>query len=175
MSVITRTAPKSPPTSIELVAWPLRDRPGRAWTTIGVLSLVAIAVRWITGSWLLALLASGATSLTVWRIFVPQRFEFSPQGITQQVWRRKRRIAWTAIGRWEPRADGLYLLPATAEAPIDALYGLYIPLGERRDEVLALVERYTARPAQGENSATRRSLQPNSSPPLGANDEERSA
>ena len=163
MSVITRTAPKSPPTSIEIVAWPLRDRPSRACMLIAILSLVAIAVIWVTGSRLLALLAAALTALSAWRILIPQRFEFSPSGITQQVWRRKRHIPWSAIGRWEPRADGIYLLPATADAPIDSLHSLYIPLGERRDEVLALVERHMTRAVHVDASSIR------SSPPAASN------
>jgi hypothetical protein len=163
MSVITRAAPKSPLTTIEVAVWPLRDRPAVAWTTFGVLAIVAIVVSWVTASALLAVLATAVTAICAWQVFIPRRYEFSAGGITCRVGRGRRRVSWTAIGSWEPRGDGVYLLPATATAPIDALNGLFIPLGDRRGDVLALIERYTTRAANTDTSSMRRSEEPMSS------------
>jgi hypothetical protein len=171
MSVITRAAPKSPPTMIEVVVWPLRDRPPLAATTLGVLAIVALVVRWATASALLAILATAATAICAWQVFIPRRYEFSAGGITCHRGRTKRRIAWGAIGRWEPRGDGIYLLPPTATAPIDALDGLFIPLGDRRDEVLALVERHTTRAAPIDTSSRRSTEPPTSTARLAVPDE----
>jgi hypothetical protein len=145
MSALTGSWPKEAAASIEIEAWPLRDQPAVAWLTISLLVLAGALVWWVTRSWLLAFLATSLAAISTWQVFVPQRFEFSTNGVIQHVWRRKRRIAWTAIGRCEPRAGGIFLLPAGADAPIDAIHGLFIPLGSRRHEVLTFIQKQLMR------------------------------
>jgi hypothetical protein len=113
------------------------------------LALVAAAVAtcavagYVSGSVVWTSLATGAIVVSLWRFFVPVYFEFSAMGITQQMWGRRRRIAWQFIERCEICRAGIFLLPH--DAPLAVFRGLYIPWGIHRAEVLALVQFYLPR------------------------------
>ena len=134
-----------PPPTLSWRSWPLRDHLPGTLVVAAVLAGVAFGVRWVTGQPHLALLASGALAVALWRFFLPILFELGPDGVDHWLLGRRRRVPWTAIQRYEVRSTGVLLLPFADRCEVDALRGLYLPWGEHRDEVLFQVRYYLDR------------------------------
>lgn len=99
---------------------------------------------WTAGIVILLLLA-------LWRFFVPSEFELGARGISQEVLGRKRRIPWRAIGHVTICRDGVFL--GRDDGPLENFRGLYLPWGQHREEVLALVGYYQGSGQHDVNSA----------------------
>jgi hypothetical protein len=111
---------------------------------------VSVAAGYISASVLWTTLAAIAMATSMWRFFVPSYYEFSAMGVTQQIFHRRRRIAWQFIERCEICRAGVFLLPH--DAPLAVFRGLYIPWGTHRTEVLALIQFYLPRAWQETDS-----------------------
>ena len=135
-----------PPPSLSWRVWPVHDHVAGALIVLGSLAAVAVGVRWMTGQTHLALLASGALAVAMWRFFLPVAFELNPEGVGQWLFGRRRRIRWTAIGRYEICSAGVLLLPFDDRSTMDPFRGLYLPWGSHRDAVLFHVRFYLDRP-----------------------------
>ncbi|HVX14245.1 MAG TPA: hypothetical protein VHC22_23870 [Pirellulales bacterium] len=128
-----RTAP--PP--LRWRSWPLEEGGSSAWLLAAALLAIAGLVGWVMSSPVWALVACSVFALSVWRYFVPVYFEINHQGIFQEVFSRRQRIAWRSIGSVEVCRSGLLLAPG--DVYFAAARGLYLPWGSHRAEVLALV------------------------------------
>ena len=129
------------PEEVTLAVWPLRQRP------VSSLAAVAIAagVSWLVGSswqpWAGAV-AAAIFAVTLWRMWLPVRYEIGVSGVTQIVLGLRRRIPWPAIRNYVVYADGVLLVPDAEVRPVSPLRGLFLPWLDRREKVLANVEYY---------------------------------
>lgn len=132
------------PEEVTVRFWGLRDEPLGTWLRIivgGVASAVAGAYlgheAWGWGT-------MGLMLLTLWRNWIPLRFEIGPHGITQIVLGRRTRILWTSILNYQVYSRGVLLLPDAVVVPLSPLRGLYLPWGTQKEQVLANIEYYLA-------------------------------
>ncbi|HTN75141.1 MAG TPA: hypothetical protein VL096_07840 [Pirellulaceae bacterium] len=132
------------PRDVIVRSWPLADG---GWPP-KLLLLLSVILAAIAGS----LAQSPATGviigtcllLALWQIWIPVRYEISPQGVTQFSLGRQRRIPWSAIGRIERRRTGVVVFRDAGSAPLDALRSLFIPYGAQSSELLASFDFYLA-------------------------------
>lgn len=115
------------------------------WQPRALLAL-GVFVAWTSGlavgSTTMSLLLVAAVLIAAWQMWLPVHYEIGPQGITQHWLGRQRRITWSAIGRVQRRDCGLLLLRDLQPMPLEALRGLYLPFGQQKSEVLAIVDYY---------------------------------
>lgn len=133
-----------PPANLQLVNWPLRDDGVAGWGFVVFVMGVAVVVGLLAQNAGLTLLSFAAMSLTMWRMWIPVTFELGPKGILQTVWRRKRRIVWSAVRRCRVQRRGVLLLFHDDPSRLSNVLGLYVRWGERRDELLAILRYYIA-------------------------------
>jgi hypothetical protein len=95
---------------------------------------------WATGSVLTGGFVAASLALTLWRSWLPVRYRLSSVGVSQSVFGRQRRLAWSAIRAYDVRGDGVLLHTAAARTSLAPLCGLYLYWGSQRDAVLAHVE-----------------------------------
>jgi hypothetical protein len=107
-----------------------------------------LAVRGVTGYTYLALLAVAALALSLWRFFLPVVFTISAEGVNESLLGRDRRIPWLAIRRYEVYPKGVLLLPHSDAARVDCFRGLFLPWGDHRQEIVALLNYYIPAPHQ---------------------------
>jgi hypothetical protein len=101
----------------------------------GVAAIVGQATRhWAPG------FASAVLLFAVsWRFWLPVDFELDALGITQRIGGRCWRFRWSAIGGYEPLAEGARLWPAGASPLTAAARALIIPWDGQREAVLAIL------------------------------------
>lgn len=139
----SQLAARHTPPPISWRCWPLADGGWRAAALSGVLVGGAAVVAWAMHSLVWGAMALLLLAAAMWRFFVPVVYELSALGVTQHIGRRQLRVAWSAVERCEICRDGIYL--SSPGAPLEKLRGLYIPWGNHRDAVLALVHYYVPR------------------------------
>ncbi|MFV1965031.1 MAG: hypothetical protein ACC628_06380 [Pirellulaceae bacterium] len=107
----------------------------------------------------MGLVVGVALALSVWRLWIPVRFEFSSKGITQTVLRRRRRIPWTEFARYEVRRRGVILFTESDASPLAAFRSLYVRWNDHREDLLELLDFFVkSRPEP--QAATTRTYQP---------------
>jgi len=137
-----------PPPPVRWRCWPAREHVLSGLAALAGLAAVGLGVYQVTGRVHLALLAFAALAISLWRCFVPTTYELHADGIDRWVLGQHRRTPWSAIRRFEVCARGVLLLPYSDYCPMDALRGLYLPWGDRRDEVLAQLHYHLNRPIE---------------------------
>ena len=140
------------PEDLVLNIWGLRDLGWFGWLNLILAMAVSYGVSWLTG-WP----AAGAgvlivLVLTLWRFWLPMRFELGSQGITQSVLGRTSRIPWTVIRNYQVRTRGVLLYPDAVLTPLSPMRGLYLPWGRHKEHVLSHVEYYLSTWTQAERS-----------------------
>lgn len=136
--------------------WGLRDEPLATWLRIILGAAASGAVGSFLGSEWYGWGMLVVVLLTLWRTWIPLRFEIGPPGITQVVLRRRTRIPWTSILNYRICSRGVLLLPDAAVAPLSPLRGLYLPWGSQREQVIANIEYYLASWATSQSTTTSR-------------------
>jgi hypothetical protein len=130
------------PEELVLVDWPLRQQPlGSAAALLLAISASSLA-GWVTRSPLVGAAVAAVLLLTLWRKLLSVRYELGGGGIVQSVFGWRRRVPWTAILHYELDSRGVLLLPDAVATPLSPLRGLYLPWGDKRDEVLAHLDYY---------------------------------
>ncbi len=113
--------------------------------------IVSLAVGWTSRSPWLGLLAVVALLLSLWRLWLPVRFEFDARGVQQIVFQRRRFIPWSAIARYEINPRGVLLLNHSQAFPLTALRGLYVAArGDQHCELVRLIDYYAPCSRQGD-------------------------
>jgi hypothetical protein len=131
------------PEEVTLDTWPLRQRPVSSLAVVASGIAVSWLVGWAANHWAVGAIAAAALAITLWRAWLPVRYEIGGGGITQVLFGRwRRRIPWTAILQFQVLTDGVLLLPDASVTPLSALRGLYLPWGRHRDAVLANLDYY---------------------------------
>ena len=144
------------PEPVSLIDWPLRQRPASSLAVLALAGSASWLVGWAPMRWEAGAIATAALAITLWRTWLPVRFELNSSGITQVILDRfKRRISWSAIGAYDVRTDGVLLVPDPVVTPLSPLRGLYLHWGDQREAVLASLEYYV----HGWRTAPRNSTQ----------------
>jgi len=144
------------PEEVTVRFWGLRDQPLGTWFCIILGAAVSLAVGSFLGNewygWGMLVLVL----ITLWRTWIPLRFEIGPPGITQIVLGRRTRILWTSILNYRLYSRGVLLLPDAAVTPLSPLRGLFLPWGSQRERVVANIEYYLASWAASQTTTTSR-------------------
>jgi hypothetical protein len=135
----------APPSSLRWDSWPAGENALAGFVVAVSLAAVGLLVHRITAQVHLAALSVGAVSLALWRFFLPIRYELNQDGVQQWILGGRRGIPWDSIRRYEVCRTGVLLLPFHDDCTMDAFRGLYLPWGNRRDEVLARIRYYVDR------------------------------
>jgi len=127
------------PEDIAVWNWPLRDDGMKGWgLLLGAVGLATL-VWWIWNSASFALFTYFMLMLSLWRLWLPVRWELGLTGITMVVLGFRRRIPWLSVARFELREDGVWLFADREAAP---QRGTFIAYGGQRERVQACVEYY---------------------------------
>ncbi len=135
--------------SIRWRSWPLADDLLRTMIVVVGLVVAWVVVRWVTGQTAMAVIALVALAISLWRFFLPVSYELSVEGVDQWFFGHKRRIPWKTVRRYEIRPAGVLLLPRSERCPMDVFRGLYLPWGNRREEILAQLHSYLGESDEG--------------------------
>lgn len=138
--------PQEPPPLVRWRVWPLRDSILQASIVLGGLAAAAVATFQVTQQLHLAVFAVATLAVALRGCFLPTLFELGTNGVNLWVLGRHRRIPWKAIRRQVVSSSGVLLLPHAECCPLDALHGLYLPWGNRREDVLAKVRYHLCQP-----------------------------
>lgn len=130
------------PEDLTLTNWPLRDDKLAALGLAAALVGLSIAVGWYVERAGAGAAAAAALFAATWRWWTPVRFVFGPSGVAQTRFGRTRRRPWTTIQSFQTLDYGVLLLPEPADPPIAALRGVYVAWGDRRAELLTLLDFY---------------------------------
>lgn len=140
MSLEQTAARRGPPPPLRWRSWPLEEGGPTAWVLTTTIVAIAALVGWVMASAVWAIVACALLSVAAWRYFIPVYFEISHQGIFQEVFAQRTRIAWRSVTAVEVCREGLLFTPGDICCP--AARGFYLPWGRHRPEVLALVSYY---------------------------------
>jgi hypothetical protein len=130
------------PEEVTIHDWPLRDRPLGSLLALTLGAAASWLVGWKTGQPTAGGLAAAVLAATLWRTWLPVRYELGGSGIVQTIFGWRRRISWIAIQRCEVKHDGVLLLPDATATPLSPVRGLYLHWGDKRDAVLAHLDYY---------------------------------
>jgi hypothetical protein len=130
----------TPPAPLWWQSWPLREGGAAAWTLLGFIVAMALAAGLTTRSMAWPLVVCGILCLAAWRFFIPVVYEINGLGITEEVFGRRRRIAWRSVRTCEICRQGVFV--STTDGISASWSGLYIPWEGHREQVLALVAYY---------------------------------
>ena len=131
-----------PSPELQMLHWPLRDEPIATAASLCVALAISAGIGLMAASIVWGIVAAVALMLSLWRMWVPVEFRFCRLGVIQTALRRSWRIPWTSLAGYEVRQAGILLLPDDDNSILGRLKGLYIPWGEQKDELLALIDHY---------------------------------
>jgi hypothetical protein len=78
----------------------------------------------------------------LWRLWIPVTYQLGPDGIVEQVGRRRRRMEWLSITRVRLQGRGVLLIADRTGVPLALIHGVFVPWKDRREEVMEMLERY---------------------------------
>lgn len=135
---------RAAPEEVTVRYFGLRDRPLESWFNL----FLAVAASALVGTFLRNELWGWSLLLvllvTLWRTWIPVRYELGPHGITRGMLGRRTRILWTQILNYQVYPGGVLLLPDAVATSLSPLRGMFLPWGSQRERVLANVEYYLA-------------------------------
>jgi hypothetical protein len=137
--------PRPIPEEVSLVDWPLRDEPIGSSLALALAAGAGWLTVWATGSAVMGLLIVGLLIVTLWRTWLPVRYQLGSGGVVQSVLGWQRRLAWLEIDRYQLQPDGVILYHAADGAPLAVVSGAYLHWGEQKDKVLAILKFYLPR------------------------------
>lgn len=137
--------PRPMPDEVSLVDWPLRDEPLGSSLVLALAAGAGWLAVWGSGSAVMGAVILVLLAATLWRTWLPVRFQLGSSGVVQSVLGWERRIAWLEIGRYELQHDGVILFRDAEIRPLAALNSVYVRWGNQREKVLAVLEFYLPR------------------------------
>ena len=133
---------RSAPEEVTLLDWPLRERPIGSLLALAAVVAAAGLAGWVTANWVTGVVVGAILTVTMWRTWLPVRYELTGSGIRQSVLGWTRRVPWAAVRQFELRADGALLSPDSVLEPLTPLRGFYLHWGQQREAVVAHLEYY---------------------------------
>lgn len=134
------------PTPIRWRNWALRDKPLRAALVAVALAALGLVVFRLTGQAVMSWIGALAMGVALWRLFLPVDYELSVGGVDQWILGRRYHSSWQSIRGYEVCTAGAVLLPQGPVCPLDALFGVYLPWMQHRNEVLAHLRQHLGDP-----------------------------
>ncbi len=125
--------------------WPLRDEPIGSSLALALAAGAGWLTVWATDSAAMGIAIVALLGVTLWRTWLPVRYQLGSSGVVQSVLGWQRRLAWLEIARYELQHEGVILFCDAEGAPLAALSGVYIRWGEHQDKVQAILEFYLPR------------------------------
>jgi hypothetical protein len=125
-----------------LVDWPLRDQPLGASLALSVAAGAAWLGAWATGNGLVGIVVAALLATTLWRTWLPVRYQLGGTGVEQNVLGFSRRIPWSSIRHFQLRGDGVVLLFDEQVTPLSPLRGVYLRWAAEREAVFANLDFY---------------------------------
>ncbi len=144
------------PSEVLLRNWPLVHD---GWRSLGVVLgtvLTAAAAYWLSGSWAMTVLTAVVLVSSMWRFWLPVRYQLTAEGIGQFSLGRRRLIPWPAVVRYRVLRRGVLLCFDRSASPLAQLATVYLAWGDQREQVMSMVDVFTRR---GHASAPRGSSQ----------------
>ncbi len=141
---------------MQIANWPLRDdRVESIWVLVLVAVLSFIAAR-VGDSVYLGVVVGACLIISVWRMLAPIRYELDARGVQQICAGRRRFTAWSdfASYRFDPNGNGVMLLHEEGPLALNALRGVFIHAGDRREELESLVAFYLPIPTGSDAQAS---------------------
>lgn len=127
------------PEDVAVWNWPLRDEGLKSWAMV-VIALVLVALAWtIWGSLAFTLITGTTLAVSLWRLWLPVKWELGLTGVTLVVLGFRRRIPWLAVARFELGRDGVWLFADREASP---QRGTFIGYADQRQRITACVEYY---------------------------------
>jgi len=127
---------------VSLVDWPLREEPLGSSLVLALAAGGGWLAGWGSGSAVMGVVIVVLLAATLWRTWLPVRFQLGAGGVVQSVLGWERRIAWLEIGRYELQTDGVIFFRDAEAAPLAALNSVYVRWGNQGEKVLAVLEFY---------------------------------
>ena len=146
----TRSFPDDVSLSTELRwrSWPIVDQlPASLGVPAGILA-TAFGLGYATHSRLAGLVACAALITALATYLLPVTYELSISGFHWRVFGLKRRVAWTSIRAFQPRATGIVLFDRPEPVRLDHLRAHFLPYGDDSDETLCVVRGYLSHAEQ---------------------------
>ncbi len=125
--------------------WPLRDEPIGSSLALALAAGAGWLTVWATDSPGMGVVIVALLAVTLWRIWLPVRYQLGSGGVVQSVLGWQRRLAWLQVARYELQHNGVILFRDADGAPLAALSGVYIRWGEQQEKVRAILEFYLPR------------------------------
>jgi len=130
------------PTVLRWRRWPLADHPRWSWIVpLGVTAIGGLAI-YLSGSWLMGLLAAVVVALSLWQFWLAVTFQVDAHGLQRRVLGRTRVVPWSAVRAYQPRTTGIVLFQRPDPMPIDALRSIFLPYADDKDETLSAVRQH---------------------------------
>ncbi len=123
-------------------SWPLVDEGTQHWPVLGATIAVAAINGLIMGSIGIFAVVLAVQWLALWRLMLPVEYELNEREIRQTVLGRSTRVAWSAIRRCQILPEGLFLSPDSERRPFARWRGRFIPWGEHRADILAVINKH---------------------------------
>ena len=136
---------RAAPEEVTIDDWGLRDRPLASAVAMSLAAGASCLAAWATGSFAMGASVAAALAIILWRTWLPVKYQLNGSGITQSVFRWRRRIPWTAVAGYEAGESGAFVHGGAEGASIGSLHGFLLPWGARREQVLAVLEFYVPR------------------------------
>jgi hypothetical protein len=130
------------PEEVTIDDWPLRDRPLSSSLALTLAAGASWLAVWATGIPAAGAVMAGIFALTLWRTWLPVRYQLGSGGVVRSLLGWRRRIAWMSIRRHELRSDGVLLFPDGADTPLAPLRALYVHWSAQREAVIAQLDFY---------------------------------
>lgn len=133
--------------SAEAFTWrahPAREQRGRLFVGIAWIAAVVLVVYATTSSAPWAAFSLLVLVFALNRFFFPSRFTIDEDGITAEHVLRTKRLLWRDVRRFAYNDDGAYLSRHATPSRLDASRGMHILFGNRRDEVIEMIQRSVA-------------------------------
>jgi hypothetical protein len=122
--------------------WPLAENARWSWLVpLGILAIGGM-VAYLGNSLLLGTLALLGLAATMWRFFVPVRYEISPLGLQRSALGRMQRMSWRAVRAYQLRPTGVVLFQHPDPNTIDLLRSAFIPYPVDEDDVLCALREH---------------------------------
>lgn len=140
----TKTSP-SPTQSEDVVSlrnWPLRDDGPAAWLVLIAAVAISVGVGILSSSVIAGGVSMFALAVSLWRLWLPVRFEIGPRGIAQQVFGSRRLIIWRNIPRVEIREQGIIFHASSNPSRFALLRSIYVRDRDHRRAILDILERF---------------------------------
>jgi len=130
------------PVEVTVVDWPVRDQPVGASLALALAAGAVWLAVWTTGNAVVGILVGVALAVTLWRTWLPVKYQLGGGGVEQKVLGFSRRMAWNSIRHYEIRGDGVVLFFDDDLSKQTPLRGIYVRWVAQREAVLANLQHY---------------------------------